>query len=291
MGWLLGEKEDKKLVQLAMMRNQIAASFSNLRKDIENQNKWISYLHQSHQNLSQAHKEILKTHSDLKTSHESHKSKTNAHITHMSKWIDFLHANNKSLENRIKNLEENVGKAFLLYNKNIKELYELIKNHPKVDEQKLKDQVINEVKLLIEAEKIREAKERKKMLDQHAHEQHLHHEEHEAPSHAQHYQPIHQHSIQPVQPLFQQPTPVASYQSDLTSPEKKLLSFLFNQSEPMNYAQIAAKTGHSINTVRVNMNILKRKNLVEEHMLPSGIKLFTITNKEKIKKVYNLQVL
>ncbi|MBI3033330.1 hypothetical protein HYY69_07680 [Candidatus Woesearchaeota archaeon] len=288
MGWLLGEKEDKKLAQLAMMRNQIAASFTNLRKDIENQNKWISYLHQSHQTLAQAHKEITKTHTDLKISHEANKSKTNTHIAHMSKWIDFLHANNKALENRIKTLEENVSKAFLLYNKNIKDIYELIKNHPKVDEQKLREQLMNEVKLLLDAEKIREAKEKKKLLEQRAvrHEEHL---SHEVP--IQHMQ----RSQQPVQPIFQplQPIPsvVSGYQSDLTSPEKKLLSFLFNQSEPMNYAQIAAKTGHSINTVRVNMNILKRKNLVEEHMLPSGIKLFTITNKERIKKVYNLQVL
>lgn len=282
MGWLLGEKEDKKLAQLAMMRNQIAASFTNLRKDIENQNKWISYLHQSHQTLAQGHREITKTHNDLKTSHEAHKSKTNTHIAHMSKWIDFLHANNKALENRIKTLEENVSKAFLLYNKNIKDIYDLIKNHPKIDEHKLREQFMNEVKLLLEAEKIREAKEKKKILEQHV-QQHAHHEEQISPV---------IHIQQPVQSVSQpQPSVMPGYQSELTFPEKKLLSFLFNQSEPMNYAQIAAKTGHSINTVRVNMNILKRKNLVEEHMLPSGIKLFTITNKEKIKKVYNLEVL
>jgi hypothetical protein len=39
------------------------------------------------------------------------------------------------------------------------------------------------------------------------------------------------------------------------------------------------------------MNSLKKKGFVEESTLPSGVKLFSVTNKEKIKKIYNVQVL
>jgi hypothetical protein len=39
------------------------------------------------------------------------------------------------------------------------------------------------------------------------------------------------------------------------------------------------------------MNTLKKKGFVEESTLPSGVKLFSVTNKEKVKKMYNVSVL
>jgi Fe2+ or Zn2+ uptake regulation protein len=77
----------------------------------------------------------------------------------------------------------------------------------------------------------------------------------------------------------------------LANPEQKLLNLLISESEPLTYAKVSQLTGHSINTVRVNMNSLKKKGFVEESTLPSGVKLFSVTNKEKIKKIYNVQVL
>ena len=75
----------------------------------------------------------------------------------------------------------------------------------------------------------------------------------------------------------------------LTNPEQKLLNILFVEQDPVNYSQLSAKTGHSINTVRVNMNFLKKKGFIEENLLPTGVKLFNLKNKERIKKMYNLQ--
>ena len=279
-------KEEHDLRKLDQVKSQIAMSFSNLKKDVDNQNKWINYLHQSSQGLSKAHREITNLHHTLKSSHESHKSKTEADLKHMNKWVDYLHSSNQILSGRVKNLEDNITKAFTLYNQNIKDLYQLIKNHPKVDEEILKQKIMKEVKLMVETELIKETKARKKDLEE------IHTPAHSLsamhpvlPLEFNHAQPAEKQIFHSVQ------KPVQGYTPDLSSPEKKLINFLFNQSEPSSYAQIAAKTGHSINTVRVNMNLLKRKNLVEENMLPSGVKLFTITNKERIKKVYNLHVL
>ena len=77
----------------------------------------------------------------------------------------------------------------------------------------------------------------------------------------------------------------------LTNPEQKLLNILFTETEPLSYSALSSKTGHSINTVRVNMNMLKKKNLIEENLLPSGVKLLNLKNKERIKKMYNIQTL
>lgn len=81
-------------------------------------------------------------------------------------------------------------------------------------------------------------------------------------------------------------------QTTLTNSEKWLLNVLFNSSEPITYDQIVAKTGKSLNTIRVYMNSLKNKgSLIEETVLPNGSKVFAITNKERVKKLYNINTL
>jgi len=83
----------------------------------------------------------------------------------------------------------------------------------------------------------------------------------------------------------------AAEASSISTPEQRLLNFLVNQADPMSYDQISLKTGHSINTVRVNMNSLKKRNLIDETLLPSGVKLFSVKNREKVKKIYNVEYL
>jgi len=75
----------------------------------------------------------------------------------------------------------------------------------------------------------------------------------------------------------------------LTNPEQKFLNLLLAQPDPVSYALLAEKTGNSINTVRVIMNSLKKHGVIEENTLPSGVKLFNAVNKEKIKKLYNVE--
>jgi len=77
--------------------------------------------------------------------------------------------------------------------------------------------------------------------------------------------------------------------STLTNPEQKLLNLMLSESDPISYSSVAEKTGNSVNTVRVIMNSLKKRGLVEENVLPSGVKLFSALNKEKIKKLYNIK--
>jgi predicted RNA-binding protein YlqC (UPF0109 family) len=75
----------------------------------------------------------------------------------------------------------------------------------------------------------------------------------------------------------------------LTNSEKWLINILFNSTEPMTYEQIVGKTGKSLNTIRVYMNSLKNKgSIIEETTLPNGTKVFAVSNKERVKKLYNV---
>ncbi len=76
---------------------------------------------------------------------------------------------------------------------------------------------------------------------------------------------------------------------ELTSSEKELVNFLFNQSAPLTYSDIANRMRKSVNSVRVYMNALKlKKDLIEEFRQPNGTKIFGLKNREKVKTLYNL---
>lgn len=78
-------------------------------------------------------------------------------------------------------------------------------------------------------------------------------------------------------------------QTILTKSELELLSILYNTNLPLSYVDLGHKVRKSPSTVKVYLNALKNKGIgLEEHNAPRGIKLYSITNKEKIKKFYNL---
>jgi hypothetical protein len=76
---------------------------------------------------------------------------------------------------------------------------------------------------------------------------------------------------------------------NVPKPLKNLLNLMMVVGEPVSYELLAAKTGKSKITIRVNMNRLKRRGLVEEFTTPNGSKLFAAKNSEKIKKLYNVE--
>ena len=74
----------------------------------------------------------------------------------------------------------------------------------------------------------------------------------------------------------------------LTKSELELLSILYNSSIALSYIDIGRKLRKSPNTIKVYLNALKNKGIeLEEHSAQRGIKLYSISNKEKVKKFYN----
>ncbi len=283
--------DDKHIKKIETLKVQLGNSFLNIRKDIELQNKWINFLNQNHTNL--------------KTHHDSHKEITAKQLDNLSQWIKHLHENTKQHQGRVQELETHLQKAFKLYNEHIIEMNKKI-NHvmqiqsqvQTVNPEAIKRQAVNESLITVEhslsslkqqfSDELKQLDGIMKKQQQQVHDL-IKKELTDILAATPQPQPRIIHDDQKVI-LPQQYIPNYSYDL-LTNPEKKLLSIMFNEAEPLTYEQISHKTGHSINTVRVNMNILKKKGIIEEHLLPSGVKLFALSNKEKIKKMYNLEVM
>ncbi|MEM4267848.1 MAG: winged helix-turn-helix domain-containing protein [Candidatus Woesearchaeota archaeon] len=204
---------------------------------------------------------IHRKHIELEATHGSHKTLTSEELRKIKLWINHLNETNKQHSRDIEALKNSITNAFNTYNKHIIELYKESQRE-KIDLAAIKEQIKSEIKPEIEAL----IKEHRDTTNKHL---------------AVLSEKI--DNIPHIKEIQMVPKP-----SLLTYPEQKLLNLLLEEPDPITYEQIANKTGHSINTIRVIMNSLKKRNLIDEHLLPSGVKLFNAKNKEKIKKLYNL---
>ncbi len=257
--------------KLHELNSRLMESFSAIKQDISQQAEWIDYLHKNTQNI---HKK-----------HDSHKSEVTVNLNKLNKWVKHLHSSSKSQTENIEALETAMLRAFELYNKHILDLHKKVEmvQPQEVDTDNLKREVVAHIKPLMEAHQ----NDTKHILRNHLER----HTESLITSKIKDFKPKEVIREKPVI-TPSEPKIVHHYSNaPLSNPEKKLLTMLFNSSDPLSYQQVSDQTGHSVNTVRVNMNLLKKKNLVEENTLPSGVKLFNISNKEKIKKMYNLQMI
>lgn len=304
---------------LQQLHQNLAASFSKVKDDISNQSQWLGYLHAAHKAIKEQHE----THSKETKQHLSKIYQWNSQLQqHTQKQQKDIKAIEQSLKETIKlyndhilalynkqqelqiatedakqsfqsmlqqhkeelqtamqksmsvDMQNTVSTAFdLEWNHRELTLSKRMKNHVEEQLNTLKQDIHSTITAHLEKHKAAIKEELTKELNQHV----------QAQSQQKHL------PQQPEQEQLEQPLQIISKQH-LTNPEINLLNFLFNEHDPLNYFQVASKTGHSINTVRVNMNLLKKKGFVEEHTLPSGVKLFNLTNKEKIKKMYNLEI-
>ncbi len=296
--------------RLQAMHGHVSDAFSHLHgqvtalhQEVQKQQEWLKYLHSNHLSLN--------------TQHGDNKELTKSEVTRVNSWITFLHKAVQKQEKQIAQVHKNIEDSTKNVEKNIALLYQSMeKIHKKasekqapqliekeIDHDEIAQKVLQNLNLDFEGMKaqvrqevysslaasLQEEQEKHKqsvqeMLNELQQEQESGYEEEAiAP------QPV----VVPQQPQIMHMSydPNSSWTMQLTNPEQKLLNLLMSEADPMTYTKISQLTGHSINTVRVNMNVLKKKNLVEESTLPSGVKLFSISNKEKVKKMYNVQVL
>ncbi len=296
--------------RLQAMHGHVSEAFSHLHgqvtalhQEVQKQQEWLKYVHSNHLSLN--------------TQHGDHKELTKNEVTRVNSWITFLHKAvqkqekqlahvQKSIEDSTKNVEKNIALLYQSMEKVHKkasekpapQLIEKEINHDEVaqkvlqslnlDLEGMKAQVRQEVYSSLAASLQEEQEKHKQsvqeMLSGLQQEQESDYEEETVAL---------QSVVAPQQPHIVQHSyeQAPSWSMQLTNPEQKLLNLLMSEADPLTYTKISQLTGHSINTIRVNMNILKKKNLVEESTLPSGVKLFSVSNKEKVKKMYNVQVL
>lgn len=81
------------------------------------------------------------------------------------------------------------------------------------------------------------------------------------------------------------------HKQDFTYSEKQVLNVLFSAESPLSYEAIGARLNKKSGTIKVYVNDLKKKGIdLEEFDGPGNIKLYALTNKEKVEKLYNLSV-
>lgn len=292
--------------RLQAMHGHVSEAFSQLHgqvtalhQEVQKQQEWLKYLHSNHLSLH--------------TQHGDHKELTKSEVARMNSWITFLHKAIQKQEKQLAQVQTSIEASTQTYEKHIAGFYDsLEKVHKKASEKTapqliekevnhdaIAQRVMENIQLDIEGLKAQVRQEIHASLSASLQEEHE--------KHKQSVQEMVRTLQQEQESLFEEETPVVlqqphitqstyeqlapSWTMQLTNPEQKLLNLLMSEADPLTYTKISQLTGHSINTVRVNMNVLKKKNLVEESTLPSGVKLFSISNKEKVKKMYNVHVL
>ena len=280
----------------------LSSNIVSLNANMKQQQEWLKYLHQNH----------LSLHSQ----HTNHKEATKTEVTKVNSWITFLHKALQKQDKHVAKLQEIMEAYLKKYEQDFAQIYthletvhkkamekpavQIIQKEP--DYAVVSQKVAEDLNVEIEATKAEIKKEVSEVFESKLEELQQQKEklqeillslQQKQEQEKQMQQPtlIPAHAPAVLSPHFSFEEPISIQWSRMTNPEQKLLNLLISEADPLSYTKISQLTGHSINTIRVNMNILKKKGFVEESALPSGVKLFSVTNKEKIKKMYNVQVL
>ncbi len=310
------QKKDIAEKRLSTMHSHVSEAFSilhnqvsTLHSTIEQQKEWLKYLHENHLTLH--------------NKHEDHQDLTKAEVTRLNSWIAYLNKSVQKQEKQLSDMHKAVQEAIKAHDTHLMQLYDAVQKAQKKPAEKIVQKevvtkepdynaitqaVMQNLTFDVNSMKASVKQEIYASLKESIEEKHAKHTEEvqemlnalkiEMPvaSVAVVQQPV--QPIQDIQPMQNVQVPKQSrfvqdieWASQMTNPEQKLLNLMISEADPLTYTKISQLTGHSINTVRVTMNTLKKKNFVEESTLPSGVKLFSVTNKEKIKKMYNVQVL
>ncbi len=303
-------RNKKKLHEIT---KKVSSSIVGLKAEIAMQQKWISYLHNSYM--------------QLKSSHDSHKQLSDADLRNIKRWISGIEASVKRQDSWMLKTEKAISKAFESYNSHLIKMFKqqaeaekrLLenKNRLKALEEKQKDEqeiIKAELKIMKEHIKLEIAKEIEEKLGNVGKNIAVLKEQLKAAiksrekkdnARAIERSVIGIEKSREIKELKRELSSVkqliASEKKEknfskpirekvlLSKPEQKLANILMAEGDSLSYGAISKKTGHSINTIRVVMNSLKKKGIIEETVLPSGVKLFSVKHDEKIKKIYNLE--
>ncbi len=247
--------------------NSVSRHLKNLKEDFDLQKKWVNQLHDF----------SLKIHKD----HHNHRQLTEEDLSKVKSWINHLYYNQGKHQRDLQKVEDSVSQMVSLVNSSMSDMYVRLEKL----EQSNKNYSLEDVQDLLRKHAKHTEKQLQDFKAEHKRIEYQSEPSSVPHSYSQHSSPSYPH---PSQPYSQPQTHSHSQAYSLSNPENKLLNILLDQPDPISYAKISELTGNSVNTVRVVMNNLKKKGLVEENILPTGEKLFSVKNGEKVRKLYNI---
>ena len=243
---------------LTHFKDNVISSFSNLKKDMEYQRKWIEHLHSSH-------KQIDSLHSVLHDKHNHHQKVHARDIDNINKWISHLHDTSKRHESAIKELETNISLAFDNYNRYLIDVYKAVVDIKHKNNQNSDDhgRVYGRTQTRLDDQKMSlEDKNHNGVITKKV----------EALK-----------GGQLSDERTEKPT-LEHYSEVLTRSEKNILAELCNTSQKLSYKDLAVMTGVSSNTVKNHICHIKNKGFpIKEQNDRNGIKRYFV--QDSIKKV------
>jgi hypothetical protein len=195
---------------------------------------------------------------ELHINHHGFRHTTSLNHQRIAEWIKHFDAAIKRLDNDLKVLEKNLNEQFEALSTASLNLFKEAYAKNMKDVHVVKKEILKEVEVFMN-----ETKQKFK----------------ENPSNP----PNNISNVNNVNKIMPDP-----FFDSLSNPEKWLVGVLFNSETPLSYAQVAERTGKTLNTIRVYMNQLKFKGFIDESTLPNGVKLFSLRHKAKVKKLYNI---
>lgn len=238
---------------LEYLKENIAYSFNNMRKDIVDQKKWINHIHSGHKDLH-ALSNVL----DEKYKH--HQRVHNKDIDNLNKWISHLHETTKKQETAMREMEGNLSMAFEKYNQYLVDLYKVVMDLKTTNTQQSTDaQVRPSVRL--DDQVVAQTQENYNqaiMTNQPLPEQ--------------------------VLPQNEDLSPLEKYSKILTRSEKNIIAEMCNTSQKLSYKDLAMVTNLSSNTVKNHICHIKNKGFpIHEKNDRNGIKRYFVP--ENIRNV------
>jgi len=219
---------------------------------------------------------------EVQEPHVHHLHRFEGHFHNISKWIEHFHTTNKEIHKK--------------HNDIIQYLHQMhtFVNELRHDNEKLRHKVHNLENSSISRAEIQRLVDEKEIIIDTEHIENkvldklkLHLPEPEEKIVEKTVEiPAKETVIERKEPKFE-----TSNAQELSYSEKLVLNVLFSAESPLSYDSIGSRLNKKPGTIKVYVNNLKRKGIaLEELNGPGNVKLYALTNKDKVKKLYNIMV-
>jgi hypothetical protein len=108
----------------------VSRSFSNLKRDMDLQRRWLGYLNHLHTTLSQTH--------------HSHRQVTEQDVSSIRKWVEHLAKGQEKHEEALLRFERDMRETINAYNRHLEHIYSQIKQAAERDSA-IRDEILKEV--------------------------------------------------------------------------------------------------------------------------------------------------
>lgn len=262
-------KDDSLKRELSHVKENVVRSFSNIKKDMEDQKKWIDHLHSNH-------KQIDSLYSLLHDKHNHHQKIHVRDIDNINRWIAHLNETSKKQEGALKELETNISLAFDKYNKYLIDIYRVVvdmKSKTPIQNLDAHGRAHSRLQTRLDAQdELGRGESYDGVITKTGSELNS------IPV------AVSDRKGAALKETKDVKAPLEHYSNVLTRSEKNILAELCNTSHKLSYKDLAVMTGVSSNTVKNHICHIKNKGFpIKETNDRSGVKRYFV--QDNIKKV------